>query len=202
MKALTIIGAGGHCRVVIGAARAAGWEVEAVLSDSEADWGSQIMGVQVSGLVQGLGGRSCIIAIGGNEVRKRISGAHSDAEWVAVIHPASWVDPTAVVGAGTLVCAGAVIQPEAVIGRHGIINTSSSIDHECQLADFCQVAPGAALGGRVVMGEGAFVGIGASVHQGTEIGAWAVVGGGAFAKGSIEPGVTVVGIPAKPKGNR
>ncbi len=196
-----MIGAGGHCRVVVSAARAAGLDPWRILDDQESAWGATILGVPVDGGLSLLEpGQAAHIAIGANSVRRRIAEARPDIAWTSVVHPASWVCSSAQIGAGALVCAGAVVQPEAVLGRHVIVNTCASIDHECVLEDYSQAAPGAALGGRVILKEEAYAGIGSSIHQGSELGAGATLGGGAFLKGRIPPSEVWVGVPARPIG--
>lgn len=184
--------------MVIAAARAVGLEPWRILDDSEAAWGSEIMGVPIAG---GLGllepDEAAHIAIGSNVARRRIAEARPEAAWTTILHPFSWICPTASIGPGSLVCAGAVIQPEAVLGPHVIVNTRASVDHECELGGYAQAAPGAALGGRVKIGLEGYAGIGCSVHQGSEIGERAVLGGGAFLKGSIPQGEVWAGVPAR-----
>ncbi|MCS7301293.1 MAG: hypothetical protein NZ556_07050, partial [Fimbriimonadales bacterium] len=151
-KSLIVIGAGGHAKVVISTARALGYSVETVYDDDSTKWGASLMGVSVRGNLQQIGQRSeptawSIIAVGDNRARQRIAGQLRHLQWATLIHPQSWIDPTAQVGAGTLVCAGVVVQPDARIGRHCIVNTAASVDHDCTIADFVHVAPGARLAG-------------------------------------------------------
>jgi sugar O-acyltransferase (sialic acid O-acetyltransferase NeuD family) len=188
--------------VVIGAARALGWQVRRVLDDSPSSWGTLLMGVPVEGGSSLLEeGEPCHIAIGHNETRLKLASSLQGL-WTTIVHPSAFVDPSALVGEGVLICAGAVVQPEASIGPFSIINTKASVDHECLLERGAQAAPGASLGGRVVMEEGAFAGIGCSIHQGSRLGAWSVLGGGAFLKGSIPPGEVWAGVPARPLSRR
>ena len=72
------------------------------------------------------------------------------------------------------------------------------------LNDFVQVAPRACLTGGASVELGGFVGAGAVVLQGVRIGAWSVVGAGAVVTRDVEPGTTVIGVPAreKPSANR
>jgi len=72
------------------------------------------------------------------------------------------------------------------------------VDHDCRIGDFVHLAPGVRLAGEVTVGEGALIGIGASVLPGVCIGAWDVVGAGAVVTEDVAPGVTVVGVPARP----
>lgn len=195
---ITLLGAGGHARVIIAATKAAGLTISRILDDNESSQGTEILGVPVTGRIAEFKDGPAFIGIGSNIIRSRLDAAFPSAEWAVIIHPASFVDPTVDVGPGTLICAGAVVQPECVLGRHVIINTSSSVDHECHIASYAQVAPGAHLGGRITLGEGAMAGIGSSIHQGSKMGAWSTLGGGAFLKGSLDEGVVAVGIPARP----
>ncbi|MES1147402.1 MAG: NeuD/PglB/VioB family sugar acetyltransferase [bacterium] len=198
---LTVIGAGGHAHVVVSTALAAGFKSIQIVDGSVARHGKSILGCPIIGdfdLFDPSKGPA-VIAIGKNDVRQKVAKSFPQAEWATLIYHFTWIDPSVRIGEGTVVFAGVVIQPEAVIGHHCIINTGSSVDHECVLNDFAQVAPGARLGGNVKMGEGAFVGIGASVHQGACMGAWATLGGGGFLKGSLDAGLTAVGVPARPR---
>lgn len=195
---LTLFGAGGHAKVVIAAARAMGLKVTRILDDRSEAQGTEIMGVPVTGIMSEYQFGAAFIGIGSNHVRKRLDLAYPNAEWVSIVHPAAYVDPTVRIAPGVLVCAGAVIQPETILERHVIVNTSASIDHECLLESYSQVGPGAHLGGRISLGEGAMVGIGSSIHQGYSMGPWSTLGGNAFLKDDLPHGVIAVGIPAKP----
>ena len=194
---MNIIGAGGHARVIIGIARAAGWSLKGIYDDDRTLAGKDVMGVPVIGVVDEVPLELAIIAVGDNASRARIARAYQ-CDWVTLTHPSAFVDPSARLEAGTVVCPGAVIQPEAQIGSHVIVNTSASVDHECTLADFSQIGPGAHLGGRVRVGTGAFIGLGSSVIQGLSIGEWAVVGAGAVVIRPVEANAKVVGNPARP----
>jgi len=48
MTRLTVVGAGGHAKVVIATARAAGWSVEAVVDDDQRRWGTTIAGIAMA----------------------------------------------------------------------------------------------------------------------------------------------------------
>lgn len=199
---LTLFGAGGHAKVVIAAARAMGLKVTRILDDRSEAQGTEIMGVPVTGIMSEYQFGAAFIGIGSNQVRKRLDLAYPNAEWVSIVHPAAYIDPTVTLAPGVLVCAGAVIQPETILGRHVIVNTSASIDHECILEQYSQVGPGAHLGGRVTLGEGSMAGIGSSIHQGYSMGPWSMLGGNGFLKDDLPWGVTAVGIPAKPLAKR
>lgn len=196
--ALLVLGAGGHAKVVIDAARAQGWSVYAAVDDNPNLWGHPIEGVPVLGSLETAAGWQgwAIIGIGDNRARYAVSQRYA-LRWATLIHPTAWLSPSAKIGEGTLVAAGVVVQPAAQIGRHAILNTACSIDHDCVVGDWVHIAPGARLAGGVQVDEGALVGIGAAVLPNIRIGAWSVVGAGAVVTCEVPPHTVVVGVPAR-----
>lgn len=204
MKALAIIGASGHGKVVADAALRSGWQSVVFFDDSwpglseSGDWqveGNLIVFRRVYARFDG----ACV-AIGNNAVRLRIHRElhAAGARLVTVIHPSAVVSEYAQIGSGCAIFANAVVNPFARVGHACIVNTAASIDHDCELADGVHVSPGGRLGGNVRIGEAAWIGIGASIKQGTVIGAGAIVGAGAAVVSEVSPGATVVGVPAAP----
>ena len=75
------------------------------------------------------------------------------------------------------------------------------------IGDYVTFAPSVRCNGNIVIEDHAYIGTGAVIKQGTPekplvIGKGAVVGMGAVVTKDVPPGVTVVGNPAKPFGNR
>jgi acetyltransferase-like isoleucine patch superfamily enzyme len=97
-----------------------------------------------------------------------------------------------------MICAGVVVNTGSVIGSHVILNTSCTVDHHNSVGSCAHIAPGTHTGGDTVIEEGGLVGIGAIVAPRTSVGAWATVGAGAVVTKPVPPGVTVVGVPARP----
>jgi sugar O-acyltransferase (sialic acid O-acetyltransferase NeuD family) len=196
---LVVVGAGGHAKVVVATARAAGFHVVAIVDDAPARWGGCLLGVAVSGPTEPIlqdPDAQVVLAIGGNRVRRRLAGP-ARCRFVSIVHPAASVDATVVLGAGSVVFAGAVIQPDTVIGAHAIVNTAASIDHDCVLGDAVHLAPGCRLAGNVTLGDEVFLGIGAVVIPGITIGAGTTVGAGAAVVHDLPGGIIAVGVPAR-----
>jgi sugar O-acyltransferase (sialic acid O-acetyltransferase NeuD family) len=203
-RPLLIVGAGGHGKVVLDAARASGWAVAGFL-DSVNPVGARILDAPVIGNESGLDDRDLltrhmvIIAIGDQTARRRLSlhVLQSGGTLAVVRHPSSIVADSARIGAGSFLAAGTIVNPDARIGQFCILNTGCTIDHDCVLADGTQVSPGAHLAGSITCGEDVFIGTGAAIIPRITIGAHAVVGAGAVVIRDVEAGTRVAGNPAR-----
>lgn len=201
-------GAGGHGKVVADVALCAGWDVCGFVDDSPAKKGQQVLGLPIwspgdvpaqlrsAHLVLGIGDN----ATRANAVERLRAGGGSVAP--ALVHPAATVGRGAQVGAGTVVMAHVVVNPDATVGEGCILNSACVIEHNCVVGAFAHVSPNAALGGAVRIGARVHVGLGAAVLPGVYIGEGARVGAGAVVVRDVAPGVTVVGVPARPVARR
>lgn len=198
---LYILGAGGHAKVVVATAEAAGFEIAAIYDEDDGKRGKALLGHAITVPTPAAGDwpkdAAAIIAIGDNRVRQRLAAIHT-LNWPAVVHPGAMVHPSVTIGPGTLVCAGVIIQPDAKIGAHAIINTGAIVEHDCRVGDYAHIGPAACLAGNVDIGEGAFVGAGTTVIPGIRVGAGAIVGAGAAIVTDIAPDAKVGGVPARP----
>lgn len=198
---LIVVGAGGHAKVVVATARAAGWTIRAVVDDDARRWDDAILGIRVTGPTGALLGdrdAMCVLAIGNNRTRRHLA-EHAACGFATIVHPSAIVDPTVALGAGSVVFAGCVIQPDTRIGAHAIVNTGASIDHDCAIGDAVHIAPGARLAGGVTLGDEVFVGIGAVIIPGVTVGTRATIGAGAAVLRGVANDAVVVGVPAKPR---
>jgi acetyltransferase EpsM len=207
MKRVAVIGAGGHGTVVIDILlqmQAAGAPLTVVaVADRRSELaGRQILGVPIVGYLDDLRQvDAVIVAVGDNQARQRLTTEVSRRGWASVtaVHPSSIIGRGSDISEGAMLCAGCIVGAESRIGAGAILNTASSADHHNEIGAFAHIAPGVRLGGEVTVGEGALIGIGATVLPGRRIGAWATVGAGAVATGDVGDGITVVGVPARPR---
>lgn len=201
---LLVIGAGGHAKVVIDAARRSGcWHVIGLLDDASAAVGSTVLGVPVLGEVTQLSvlrnDAWVVVAIGHNATRSRIQGqlGKSGVPLATVVHPAAVIADSVTLGAGCVVMAGVVVNADAVLGEGVILNTGATIDHDCRIGSFAHIAPGVHLCGGVQVGEETLLGVGASAIPSIEIGSAAIVAAGAVVVRNVRNGATVAGVPAR-----
>jgi sugar O-acyltransferase (sialic acid O-acetyltransferase NeuD family) len=150
-----------------------------------------------------------VVAVGSPETRAQLTQKAQAAGFqiAELIHPrverSKWIE----YGEGSVICAGNILTTNIRIGNHVQMNLDCTIGHDVVLEDFATLAPGVHLSGWVHVKKGAYFGTGAVVINGTfdapiVIGEGAVVGAGACVTKSVAPGVTVVGVPAKPLGAR
>ncbi|WP_456277299.1 acetyltransferase [Bacillus sp. AK128] len=140
-----------------------------------------------------------LIAIGSNQVRKRITEQLELKEdrYITVIHPSAIISPSAKIGSGTVIMPNAVVNSGAYIGNHCIINTASVIEHDNHIEDFAHISPNATLTGNVKIEEGVHIGAAATVIPGKTVGSWSTVGAGSTVINDIQPLKTVVGSPTR-----
>ncbi len=191
--AFSIIGAGGHAKVIIEIIEAMGGTVIAV-NDNDLQK-TTVLGYPVTDQLPSADS-IVVIAIGNNHTRKKIASALAMSFGTAV-HPKANISSRCLIGKGTVVMAGATINSETNIGKHCIINTNASVDHDCALADFVHISPGASIAGGVIIGEGSHIGIGSSIIPGIKIGQWATIGAGAVIIEDVPDYAVVVGVPGK-----
>jgi UDP-perosamine 4-acetyltransferase len=115
-KDLLILGAGGHAKVVIEAARMCDFNPIAVFDDNESLLGKSVLGVPVKGKISDLSvvaSGNAFIAIGNTKVRKLIAQRLVNFSWPVLIHPAAFVSSSATI-ARQYICA-AIVQSDALL---------------------------------------------------------------------------------------
>ncbi len=192
-----VVGAGGHGKAVLAVCERASIDIRGVLDDTyEYNHDQLIISHKLVGKIKSeMGGRG-IIAIGNNEVRKKLSQAMA-LNWETVICPSAIVHPSAKIGEGSIIMSGAHIGPDVKIGKHCIVNNGVNIEHDCMIDDFTHLAPNSILCGSVSIGKNCFIGANSTIINNINVFENIVIGAGSTVTQNISQAGTYVGSPAR-----
>ncbi|MFI4916246.1 MAG: NeuD/PglB/VioB family sugar acetyltransferase [Phycisphaerales bacterium JB060] len=189
---VTLIGGGGHAKVVADSARAAGLAIAGFVDD---DPGATVPGLDHLGPTT-RAAEPWHLCIGCVPTRVKVLDTLTGLT-ASIIHPMSIVSIDAVIGNGVFVGPGAVINAGATIDEHAIINSAAVVEHDARVGLASHIAPGAIVCGGVVVGAGCLIGANATLLPGVHVGDGAIVGAGALVRGSVPGRAVAVGVPAR-----
>ena len=148
---------------------------------------------------EGLSGALCVAAIILPQRKGLIQTmARRQFNFTTVVAKSADVSMKTRVGVDVVIHRQVAVSSYGQIMDHVIVNRGALIGHHVLIEPYATIGPGANLCGRVVVESGAVVGAGATVLENRRIGAGARVGAGALVTHDVEPGVTVIGVPARP----
>ncbi len=194
---VTLIGGGGHAKVVADAARAVGVTIAGFVDD---DPEARVPGLEHLGPIE-RAGDDWHLCIGDVATRVRVLESLLGLG-IVIVHPAAIVSPTATLEAGVFVGPGAIVNADAHIEANAIVNSGAIIEHDARVGHASHIAPGSVLCGAVTVGRSCLVGAGAVLMPGAEVGDLATIGAGAVVRGGVPPRCVAVGVPAQVLENR
>lgn len=210
-KNVTIIGAGGHAKVIADIIYKSGDKVQGFL-DNQKDIGTTIIRQfewKVIGKVENciklqeeFPDMEFVIAIGNNKIRKQIAEKFKNLNFYTAIHPSSQIALDVEINEGTVVMANACINTNAVIGKHCIVNTGTVIEHDNKIEDYVHISPNGTSCGTVEIGELTHIGAGSTIKNNINICNNCVIGAGAVVVKNIDKEGTYIGVPCKKLENK
>lgn len=206
---LIIIGNGGHARMLLDFIEEKNrYDIIGVTSNEKnvTDfYGYPVLGNdEILPLFYNQGVRNVVIGIGGftnNIIRKKafMFAITIGYKVERIIHSSAIVSKYARLNDGIVVMPNVVINNDVQIGQNCIIANSAVISHETIIEDHVLISAGVTIGGYARIGEGSLIALGAKVVSGAIIGKNVLVAAGSVVTKNIPDGMTVYGIPAKPK---
>ncbi len=133
------------------------------------------------------------------KVVREIRSLTDKVDFPVLIHPNVVYDPNSCwFEEGVIICSHCSLTVNIHVKKYAYINRSCAIGHEAVIGEGCVINPLSSISGGVIIGDGCLIGTGAIILQYIKIGENATVGAGACVTKDVEPGTTVVGIPARP----
>ncbi|MBC2169829.1 NeuD/PglB/VioB family sugar acetyltransferase [Listeria booriae] len=195
VESLIIIGDGGHSKMVQNIVRESGtYQLTEVWDDKYREPVARdgvvysSLDGQLQGLTQMDADATFFVAIGDNDIRKKIAItlALAGKKFAVIIHPTAFVEATVEIGEGSLVMAGSIVQANTVLGKHVIVNSGATVEHDILVGNFVHFAPGSVVTGGCTVADNVLVGAGSVVVPNIRIGANVVVGAGSTLTRNIE----------------
>jgi len=209
---LLLIGAGGHCKVILDLLlKSKKYDIAGII-DLKERIGDNVFGIPVVGTDLDLakffkkGIKHCFISlgsVGNSKLRAKLYGLARNVGFMFpnLIHPSAIISLQATLGDGNYIAPKVVINAGAQIGNNCILNTGVIIEHDCRLGNFVHIAPGSVLSGGVSIGNNCHIGIGSLIIQNLKIGEKTIIGAGSVITKNVRSGVIAYGNPCKERRN-
>lgn len=205
-KKILLVGAGGHCKVVLDLLLCSNEFEIAGIIDKKERVGKRILGVKVNGTDSDMprflkaGIKYCFISVGSvGDPCLRIKlydlAKRSGFIFPNLVSPHALVSSHASLGNGNFIAPGAIVNAGSKIGDNCIVNTGAIIEHDCGIGDHVHIASGSVLSGGVSVGDHSHIGTGTFVIQCVKIGERTIIGAGSVVTKDIRKGVVAYGNP-------
>lgn len=206
MKKIVLIGAGGHCKVIIDIIKSTN-EYE-IIGITDNNVTGKVFDIPIIGKdtilesVHSTGVDYAFIAIGAiNNINIR-NIIYTNLKKIGfklpvLIHRSAIVSPFSHIREGTCIMAGAIVNPGVNIEENCIVNTGSVIEHDCHIGYNTHISPNVSIAGGVNIGFNSHLGIGSTIIQERNIGNNVTIGAGSVVIKDIKDFTLVVGVPSR-----
>ncbi|MBW9146124.1 acetyltransferase [Clostridium sp. CM027] len=208
MEKIVLVGAGGHCKVIIDIIKSASRYNIVGVTDKDYNYDKFVLDIPIIGddsILQELyntGVKNAFVCVGALQNILTRENIYNNLKAIGfnipvLIHKDAMVSPYANVAGGTCIMPGAIINPGAYIEENCVVNTGAVIEHDCKLQRNTHISPKACLAGGVSIGCNTHIGMGSSIIQSVHIGNNVIIGAGAVVIENIADNAVAVGIPSK-----
>jgi len=140
-----------------------------------------------------------ISSIGNNKIRaeKYTLLKNKGFQMLSIVHPKALIDTKVTYGENVIIEMGTAIHTNSNIGNNVFLGGDALIGHHNIIGDHVLIGGNVSFGGSVVVEDYVSIGVGASIKPGVRLGKGSIIGVGAAVINDVDPGDTVVGVPAK-----
>lgn len=199
-----MLGIGHYSEVIIELCQECGVTVKGLYHYNEDRTGEWELGYQIKGSYEDFFNHhtegNVVVAVGDNRIRTEqlVALEHKGYKAISLIHPQSYVAPSAKVGAGVYVHRHALVWTAAEVGNYSILSPFAMISHHAKVGKGCLISSKSIVGSYVRVGDYSLVGINASIiSKQIAVGEGVVIGASAMVNTDIPDNEVWIGVPAK-----
>ncbi len=139
------------------------------------------------------------IAIGEPSIREKVYNKVKSAgvKLATIIHPGVYIDESSKIGEGVTICEGVTTTSCVVLDDNVYIQPHAVIGHDIHIGKHSIIGSNVEIGGANEIGERVFIGFMVGTLQGLKIGDDVEISAGSIVFRDIEPGMIVMGNPAR-----
>lgn len=139
------------------------------------------------------------IAIGDPAIREKVYNKVNNAgvKLATLVHPGVYIDESSKVGEGVTICEGVTTTSCVVLEDNVYVHPHAVIGHDIRIGKHSVVGANSEIGGANIIGERVFIGFMAGTLDELKIGDDVEISAGSIVFRDIEPGMIVMGNPAR-----
>lgn len=140
-----------------------------------------------------------VIAVGEPATREKLYHKlkEKDIPLATLVHPGVYLDESTKAGEGSVICEGVTITSCVTLEENVYVQPHAVIGHDISIGGHSVIGANAQIGGANKIGQRVFVGFLAGTLQGLAIGDDVEISAGSMVFRDIEPGMIVMGNPAR-----